>query len=155
MEIVDRLITKMDNNETPISIYLDLSKVFDTIDHNILKSKLEYYGIKIHDNYLTNRKQYVEFEETKSDMLDISTGVRQGSIFGRLLFIIYINDMANVSKIFDFILYTDDTTLSSTLRCFKNNNNTFNDNINGELNKINESLKLNKLSLNTKTKLNT
>ncbi len=53
LEIVDRLIIKMDNNETPINIYLDLSKAFDTIDHNILKGKLEYYGIKIHHcNYL-------------------------------------------------------------------------------------------------------
>ncbi len=58
--------------------------------------------------------------------------------------------MANVGKIFDFILYADDTTLSSSLSCFKNKNNTFNDNINGELSKINEWLKLNKLSLNTK-----
>ncbi len=61
--------------------------------------------------------------------------------------------MANVSKIFDFILYADDTTLSSTLSCFKNNN-TINDNINYELSKINESLKLNKLSLNIKNPLN-
>ncbi len=80
LEIVDRLITKIDNNETPINIYLDLSKAFDTIDHNILKSKLEDYGIKntplqLLDSYLTNRKQYVEFEDTKSGMLDITTGV--------------------------------------------------------------------------------
>ncbi len=57
--------------------------------------------------------------------------------------------MTNVSKIFDFILYADDTTLSSTLSCFKNNN-TINDNINDQLNEISEWLKLNKLSLNIK-----
>ncbi len=76
--------------------------------------------MKLFDSYLTNRKQYVEFEESKSDMLAISTRVPQGSILRPLLFIIYINDMANVGKIFDFILYADDTTLSSSLSCFKN-----------------------------------
>ncbi len=58
--------------------------------------------------------------------------------------------MANVSKMFNFILYEDDTTVSSTFSCLKNNNNTINDNINGELNKISEWLQLNKLSLNIK-----
>ncbi len=58
----------MDNNETPINIYLDLSKAFDTFDHNILLAKMEYYGItdnslKLFQNYLTNRKQYVEFND--------------------------------------------------------------------------------------------
>ncbi len=64
LEIVDRIIIQMDNNKTPINIYIDLSKAFDTIDNNILKSKLEYYGIKstpvqLFDSYLTNRKQFV------------------------------------------------------------------------------------------------
>ena len=57
----------MDHNETPINIYLDLSKAFDTLDHEILLAKLQYYGIhgtplELVKSYLTNRKQYVEIE---------------------------------------------------------------------------------------------
>ena len=60
----------MDHNETPINIYLDLSKAFDTLDHEISMAKLQYYGIhgtplELVKSYLTNRKQYVEIEDTK------------------------------------------------------------------------------------------
>ena len=93
LKLADRVITCMDHNETPINIYSDLSKAFDTLDHEILLAKLQYYGIhgtplSLVKSYLTNRKQYVEKEDTKSKMLDISTGVPQCSIIGPLLFII-------------------------------------------------------------------
>ncbi len=110
----------MDHMNTPISIFLDLPNAFDTLDHQILIKKLEYYGlngmsIKLIERYLSNRKQYVEIDDSYSDMLDLTTGVPQGSIMGSLLFIIYMNDIAHASKMFDFIIYADDITLSTTI----------------------------------------
>ncbi len=83
--------------------------------------KLSYYGIngtalKRFPNYLTDRKQFVEINDVKSDTLILKTGLPQGSILGHLLFIIYINDITHASQIFDFIIYGDDTNLSSSLK---------------------------------------
>ena len=87
-----------------LSIFLDLSKAFDTLDHTILLSKLNHYGINgisynLLSTYLTNKKQYVHFESSCSEMLDTQYGVPQGSIMGPLLVIIYINDFQNASKV--------------------------------------------------------
>ena len=159
LELTDRIISAMDNNDVPIGIFLDLSKAFDTIHHAILLSKLEHYGVdgiplQLVKSYLTNRKQYVKINEVNSNLLPINTGVPQGSILGPLLFIIYINDFARASSIFDFICYADDTTLFSTLNNLVNAQNINPDIIiNKELAQINEWLEINKLSLNvTKTK---
>ena len=160
LEIVDKIISEMDNGEVPINIFLDLSKAFDTLDHEILLHKLNYYGVKgipynLIKNYLTDRKQFVDIDGIKSDSLPISTGVPQGSVLGPLLFIIYINDLSLVSTIFKPIIYADDTTLFSTLKSFYSNTDTNIDlHINKELDKVDTWLKANKLSLNVKkTKL--
>ena len=108
---------------------------------------MKYYGVheinlKLFSSYLENRKQYTEIDNVKSNTSLIATGVPQGSILRPLLFIIFINDFAQATKLFNFLIYADDSTLSSTL-------NTFNDNIHDQkLLKINEWLKINKLSLN-------
>ena len=122
LELIDRIINKMDTNEIPLNIFLDLSKAFDTIDHTILLNKLKYYGLKgstlnLFQSYLNNRKQYTEIEYTTSTILPIHVGVPQCSILGPILFIIYVNDLPQCSNKFDFIMYADDTTLSSTIYC--------------------------------------
>ena len=95
LETIDRISIEMDSYKTPLNIYLDLSKAFDTINHNILLEKLNYNRVSWMANiliksYLTSRKQYVEFQEAKSVSLDIKTGIPQGSILGPFFFIIYL-----------------------------------------------------------------
>ena len=101
-------------------------------------------NLKLFSSYLENRKQYTEIDNVKSNTSLMTTG----SILGPLLFIIYINDFAQANKMFNCLIYADDTTLSSTL----NNDNIHDQNletlINKELIKISEWLKINKLSLN-------
>ena len=85
----------MDKGKIPITIFLYLFKAFDTLNHEILYTKLSYYGVKglsnnLIQSYLAKRKQFVEINHTKSDMLPITTGVPQGSILGSLVFLIYI-----------------------------------------------------------------
>ena len=130
IELTYIIMSNMDRNEIPFSIFIDLSKAFDTIDHTILLQKLNHYGIdgkalQLCESYLTNRTQYyVEINGVKSGALPITTGVPQGSILGPLLFIIYIHDFSFASKAFTFISYADDTTLFSTVSNFTNTSNT-------------------------------
>ena len=142
VEIIDRITQELDKGNTPLNIFLDLSKAFDTLDHEIMLYKLKYYevtgpALQLLRSYLSDRKQYVEFENVKSDSSNIKTGVPQGSILGPLLFVIYVNDISLASKIFTAIIYADDTSLLSTLNTFSCNTNV---NTNNELSKISECL---------------
>ena len=106
----------LDQKKYAIGIFLDLSKAFDTVDHNILLHKLFNYGIrgKAHDwitNYLRHRFQYVNINSTSSDLREVVCGVPQGSILGPLLFIIYMNDIDASSTKLTFTMFADDTTI--------------------------------------------
>ena len=96
-------------------------------------------------SYLSNKYQYVEYNNAQSVTKLITTGVPQGSILGPLLFLIYINDLPKVSAFFDMIMYADDTTIYCNI-----NQNINEIVINAELEKVNKWLCSNKLSLNIK-----
>ena len=146
----------MDGHKIPGTIFIDLSKAFDTLSYDILLYKLKFYGIsglehKLIASYLSNRKQYVMFNNKNSEFTEIRTGVPQGSILGPLLFSIYINDLIKVSNKLNFIMYADDTTIYFDFEDFEKD--SLEHQINEELKRLNIWLKLNKLTLNaTKTK---
>ena len=156
LELIDRLLNQLNNHSIPINFYIDLSKAFDSLRHDILieNEKLAYYGVKnkaldLLKSYLSNRKQYVKLNDITSTVRSISVGVPQGSIIGPLLFNIFINDIVKASTKFSFILYyADDTTLNSTLDCFGQNVIEIQEAIVAELQKVFKWLKLNRLSLN-------
>jgi hypothetical protein len=154
LELSDRILQSIDSGSTPTTIFLDLTKAFDCLDHNILLHKLKHYNLNDHalqlcNNYLKNRKQYVMLDQnTQSDTLPINIGVPQGSILGPFFFLIYVNDLHHCSTRLKFITYADDTTLFTTLNPSDENTEI----INNELCEVYQWLCTNKLSLNiTKT----
>ena len=134
---------------------MDLSKAFDTVNYDILFMKLYHYGIRgvaldWIKSYLSNRFQFVQFNSSASSLEKINCGVPQGSILGSLFFLIYINDICNVSSLAKVILFADDTNLF-----FSNNDpNELIKTLNSEIPKFSHWLTVNKLTLDfDKTKL--
>ena len=116
LNFVAKVVNAMDNKKLTMAIFLDLSKAFDTIDHNILLAKLHHYGIRglaleWFRNYLNDRTQYVSYKDSKSELMNLTCGVPQGSVLGPLLFIIYTNDLPNCLAESNCILFADDTTV--------------------------------------------
>ena len=153
LELVEYILTEMDKNETPINVYLDLSKAFDTLDHDILLHKLIHYGLKekatdLLRNYLQNRTQFVAIDNISSAQMPLKVGVPQGSILGPLLFIIYVNDMTSATRAFHPIIYADDTTLAASLNSFVAGIEEPEVYLNDELQKVSNWMKANKLSIN-------
>ena len=117
----------LERREHTVSVFLDLSKAFDTVNHQILCQKLSFYGIRgtaldWFRSYLSDRTQYVWYCNVKSDTLNVNCGVPQGP----LLFLLYINDLGYVSEEMFCMLFADDTSLLFTDRNIDNLNSKVN-----------------------------
>ena len=141
----------MERKNHVVGVFLDLSKAFDSIDHNILLDKLENNGVrglplKLLASYLSDRKQAVFCNNNISDLKTIIKGVPQGSILGPILFLVYINDVCNASDKFSYVLFADDTNLLLT------DNDLYNLHVklNHELYNIFKWVTANKLAVNIK-----
>ena len=142
---MNRISSAIDQRETTVGVFLDLSKAFDTLDHQILFTKLEHYdirGVALQwiKSYFSCRRQFVQINQTCSSTQTIKCGVPQGSLLGPLFFILYINDLPKVSKLTEPLLSADDTNIF-----FSHSNPNFLENV---LNNIDVWLRCNNLSTN-------
>ena len=153
LNLLNNIYECLNEDKFNICIFIDLKKAFDTIDPLIQLKKLEHYGFrntaqKWFHSYLTGRQQYVFANGNKSNKANISHGIPQGSVIGPILFLIYINDLPNVTSFFTN-LFADDTTFSKSSQDYENLVNE----CNTELGKAQKWFNSNKLSLNvSKTK---
>ena len=147
--LVDKISNALDNVECVLGLFLDFSKAFDTVNHDILLTKLEYLGMRgilldWFKSYLADRRQYVIYNDIKSSCKTITCGVPQGSILGPLLFLLHINDLASVSHVILSLFFADDWNMFLSGK----NPDDLIKVMNTEITKVIEWLRINKLSLN-------
>ena len=149
VSLTETVRNTLDNKRFGCGIFIDLQKAFDTVNHNILLSKLEHYGVRgcaleWFRSYLSDRKQYVSVNGSNSSLLSINCGVPQGSVLGPLLFLLYINDLPNASKKLTFYLFADDANICYESKDLSDLNKT----TNKELRLVKKCLDANILSFN-------
>ena len=116
MQLVDQINCSFEKTLYTLDIFIDLSKAFDTVNHKILITRLEDYGVKGTNlqwlkSYLENRKQFIAYENFSTSYISISCGVPQGLILGPLLFLVFLHDLNKASDVLDPIMFAYDTNL--------------------------------------------
>ena len=149
ISITEAIRNTLDNRKYGCGIFIDLQKAFDTVNHDILINKLEHYDIRGEALawfrfYLSERHQFVSVNGVNSELLKITCGVPKGSVLGPLLFLIFINDLPNVSKKLNFYLFADDTNIYYESKSIYD----LVRNVNAELKNVQKWLDANRLSLN-------
>ena len=149
ISLTKNIASDIDRGHLAAGVFIDLSKAFDTLDHQILFSKLEHYvvrGVALQwiKSYLSNRKQFVQIRETCSEFYEITCGVLQGSNLGPLLFILYANDLQKALKRATSSLFANDTSIYYSHSDIKQLETT----LNSELQNLDIWMKSNKLSVN-------
>ena len=112
LAVLDSWTLALDEGGNIDTIYLDFAKAFDTVPHQRLLTKLRGYGIEGRiltwiEAFLTDRRQRVVVNDSRSSWADVTSGIPQGSVLGPMLFIIYINDMPT-SVLSSIYLFADD-----------------------------------------------
>ena len=116
IQLYDKLSNAIDQGKVTLGLLIDLSKAFNTVNHDIFLAKLEFCGVcgvvlQWFKSHLSRRTQFVHYNGSISSSKWIKGAVPQGSTLGPLLVSLYINDLCNVSKALDFILFADDANL--------------------------------------------
>ena len=151
LDMVEKVRAAWAEKSVALGVFIDLKKAFDTVDHRILLSKLEHYGIrgvtlKLLESYLSDRTQYVCYGGYESDRGRVECGVPQGSVLGPLFFILYVNDMVKACPELALVLFADDTSNfakdKSPAKLFQK--------VNTGLNSLSKWFRFNKLTLNLK-----
>ena len=152
LDVSEYILEQLDNKKFVGAVLIDLKKAFDTVDHKILLKKLWCYGFQNQSfewfqSYLSDRQQLTLLNNVESDLLHEDVyGVPQGSVLGPLLFLLYINDIKSVIHDSYCHLYADDTIIIQS----SSDPDTFISSLERELINVDNWLKINKMTINTK-----
>ena len=117
IHLTEFIYDALNGKKSSLNILIDYSRAFDTVNHEILLNKLKRYGVqgmalKLLTSYLRDRKQCVRVNNSCSNFITTNISVPQGSVMGPLLFLLYINDLPNLSPNFLPTMFADDCTMS-------------------------------------------